>query len=415
MTSLTPILATLPRPADKRIALRVIPAAERALRQGHPWLFASAITRQSHDGRSGDLAVIFDRKGRFLAVGLYDADSPIRVRVLQAGQPATIDSSWFAEKIHAAVQRRAPLLATDTTGYRLVHGENDGLPGLVIDRYDETAVLKLYTAAWIPHLPDLLTALHHIWQPAQTFLRLSRRLQPGAATLGLTDGQQLTGSPASGIVQFRENGLIFEADVIHGQKTGFFLDQRENRARVETLADSCRVLNVFAYTGGFSLYAARGGATYVVSLDMSRPALAMAERNFALNQQDARVRATQHEIVAGDAFRLLAEMAENGRFFNLVVIDPPSFAKKDTEVERALAAYARLVRLGLQVLAPNGILVMASCSSRVPADIFWELVRETAVIAGRPLIELARTQHPLDHPIQFPEGAYLKCLFARAP
>jgi 23S rRNA (cytosine1962-C5)-methyltransferase len=410
------ILASLPQPSDKRIALRVSPAGERAIRNGHPWLFEKAVRQQSHDGRSGDLAVIFDRKGRFLAIGLYAPASPIRVRILAQGQQTTIDADWFLYKLKTAAEQRLPLLQNNTTGYRLVHGENDGLPGLVIDRYDDTYVLKLYTTAWVPHLPLLLRSLTAVTQPKRLVLRLSRFVQRQTdAIFGLSDGQLLLGKPLKNGVRFLENGFYFEADVVHGQKTGFFLDQRDNRARVEQLAMGKRVLNVFAYTGGFSLYAARGGAKEVVSLDISQPALANAMRNFKLNRAHEAVAAATHELLVGDAFLTMKQLIANRRLFEMVIIDPPAFAKRKEEVERAMSAYGRLVRLGLQLLKPGGTLVMASCSSRIKADRFFELVHKTALEVGRPLQKTERTGHALDHPIGFPEGAYLKCLFAIVP
>jgi 23S rRNA (cytosine1962-C5)-methyltransferase len=203
--------------------------------------------------------------------------------------------------------------------------------------------------------------------------------------------------------------------VVQGQKTGFFLDQRDNRARVEKLATGKRVLNVFAYTGGFSLYAARGGAKEVVSLDISQPALANAMRNFKLNRAHEAVAAAEHEMLVGDAFLTMKQLIANRRRFEMVIIDPPAFARRREEVKRAVTAYGRLVRLGLHLLQPGGILVMSSCSSRVSAEEFFELVHKTAAGVGRPLQEIERTGHALDHPITFAEGAYLKCLFAVAP
>ena len=398
---------------SERIAVRVTPVAERAIRSGHPWLFESGIQSVSRDGRSGDLAIIFDRKKRFLAVGLYDPDSMIRVRILQQGESATINREWFQTKIEAAAQSRASLPAAKTTGYRLVHGENDSLPGLVVDRYDRTFVMKLYTAAWLAHLPEVVKALVDVVAPQRIVLRLNRDVVKQEGLLdGLQDGSTIFGSPPDGPIQFTENGLRFEADVIAGQKTGFFLDQRENRAMVENMARGRSVLNVFAYTGGFSLYAARGGATAVTSIDLSEPALLAAERNFALNPALSRV---PHKLIQGDAFQKLTRFGKDRRKFDMVIIDPPSFAKQKSEIDGALAAYARLVRLGLAVLAPNGRLVMASCSSRVAADDFFDLVHGTAQRVKRPLHELERTLHPLDHPTRFKEGAYLKCLFAIAP
>ncbi len=393
------------------------PAAERAVKQGHPWLFESGIRKQSGNGRSGDLSIIFDRKNRFLAVGLYDPHSPIRVRILHKGKSATIDTAWFEAKMQTAVSLRAPLHQTQTSAYRLIHGPNDGFPGLVIDKYDQTMVLKLYTAIWLPHLHAVLTALHKYTQPERIVLRLSRAVQQQTDELGgLQDGMLLAGEPLqNNSVQFQENGLHFVADLIDGQKTGFFLDQRDNRARVEKLAQGRTVLNVFAYTGGFSLYAARGGATRVVSLDLSRPALETAAQNFQLNRTNAAIAAATHEQLVGDAFQELAALQDRGQKFDMVIIDPPSFAHNQAQVERALSAYGRLVRLGLQVLERRGILVMASCSSRISADDFFRKVNEAARRGKRPLIEIERTGHAIDHPVSFKESAYLKCLFATVP
>jgi 23S rRNA (cytosine1962-C5)-methyltransferase len=408
-------LAQTPNLEPSRLALRVTPAAEIAIRQGHPWVYESAITSQKGNGRSGDIAVIFDRKNRFLAVGLYDAQGPIRVRVLHQGTPAAIDAAWWQAQLAAAAQLRAPLSASQTTGFRLVHGENDGFPGLIIDQYAATAVIKLYTPAWIPHLRAVLDGLTAVSHPERIVLRLNRSAAGQTDALyGLQNGMVLLGPPLTGPVLFQENGLWFAADVVAGQKTGFFLDQRDNRARVETLAEGKTVLNVFAYTGGFSLYAARGGAAAVASLDISKPALEAATYNFTLNMAQPAVAAARHELLLGDAFARLEELGRNGRSFDMVIIDPPSFAKKQAEAERALGAYARLVRLGLRVLQPGGILVMASCSSRITAPQFFDRVNETARAEKRPLHEIERTSHALDHPVAFPEGAYLKCLFAIA-
>jgi len=407
-------LPALPQPSAKRLAIHVTPAAARALRSGHPWLFDQGIRRLSHEGKAGDLAVLFDSERRFLAIGLYDPDSPIRVKVLQHRQTATIDSAWFQVTIARAVALRAPLLTSQTTACRLIHGENDGLPGLVLDKYAETGVLKLYTLAWLPHLAQVIAGIRAAAPLDHLVLRLSRTMQATPQALhGLTDGYWLGGTPADGPVLFQENGLTFSADVVQGHKTGFFLDQRDNRAKVGELARGRDVLDVFAYNGGFSLYAARGGARSVTSLDISGPALAEAARHFTLNQDIPEVAAAKHHLLVGDAFTHLADLAATRHRFDMVVIDPPSFAKSQSEISRALNAYSRLVSVGLAVLRPGGILVMASCSSRVTAEQFFYLVQQTARQEGRPLQELARTGHPLDHPVTFPEGAYLKCLFAQ--
>ncbi|MGD2146500.1 MAG: class I SAM-dependent rRNA methyltransferase [Anaerolineae bacterium] len=415
-----PILSQIPGSSARRIAVHVAPAAERALREGHPWLFAGSIREQSREGAPGDLAVVFDRKERFLAVGLYDPLSSIRVRILQHGEPAPIDPEWFTARLTAAAARRGSLIdrpvAARTTGYRLVHGENDGLPGLVVDRYAETLVIKLYTAAWVPHLRDVLAPLTSIAPAERWVLRLGRAMQEQAQHLhGLRDGLVLYGPALAGPVLFWENGLRFEADPVRGQKTGFFLDQRENRARVEPLAGGKEVLNVFAYTGGFSVYAARGGARRVVDIDASAQALAASERNLAHNRDIPGVVTVLHETVVDDAFKALARMGEATRRFDLVIVDPPAFARSRVQVDGAISAYRRLTELSFGVLSPGGTLVQASCSRRVDPATFFDTVHRAARGLGRPLRELARTGHPEDHPIAFKGGAYLKCLFAQVP
>jgi 23S rRNA (cytosine1962-C5)-methyltransferase len=336
------------------------------------------------------------------------------VRVLQHNTPAKIDLAWFQAKIEAAAHIRATLPA-NTNGYRLIHGENDGLPGLVIDRYDQALALKLYTSSWVPYLPQLIAILNDSLVPESVVLRLSRRMLRNPEFLHqLEDGSVVFGNQFQGPVLFLENGITFEADLLHGQKTGFFLDQRENRARVEQISSGKRVLNIFSYTGGFSVYAARGGAGEVHSVDLSQPALAAAKRNFDHNRDYPKVAACHHVTHTGDAFALLGDYAQAREKFDIVIIDPPSFAKRKTENHKALAAYQRLTQLGLGVLAPNGTLVQASCSSRVKAADFYEYIYQAARRAGRPLSQIERTGHALDHPIGFSEGEYLKCLFARA-
>ncbi len=399
----------VPQPSNRRIAIRVKPAAERALRVGHPWLFDRAIRHQSHEGQPGDLAVIFDSKRRFLAIGLYDPHSHIRVKVLQHHQSATIDANWFVDRLQAAAAIRQPLTTQYTNGYRLVHGENDGLPGLIVDRYAGTLVIKLYTTAWLPHLQPIILGLQAVQPFDRLVLRVSRNTEALTAPHGLYDGSILIGDDLHTPVSFQENGLHFGADVVHGHKTGFFFDQRENRARVRTLSAGRRVLDVFAYSGGFSVYAAAGGATSVVSLDASAPALEAAKANFALNPTY-----TQHQTLLGDAFDCLEQLQADGQTFDKVIVDPPAFAKSTAEIRPALAAYARLTRLALQVLEPGGLFVIASCSSRVLPGVFSSAVMQAAVDTGRPLTEVTQTGHPLDHPIGFPEGEYLKCIFATA-
>ena len=404
----------LPTAAQKNISVRVKGAAERAVRQGHPWVFEDAILRQSHLGNAGDLAVIYDReKNKFLAVGLYDPLSPIRIKVLNALQPIRIDRAFFAEKLKAAGAKREALINEGSTGYRLVYGESDGFPALIIDRYGDTLVLKLYTTAWLPHLEALIGALEEAIVFDNLVLRLSRALQSDrlnvAKLYGLEDGQQLIGDIGDAPVQFVENGLLFQADVRKGHKTGFFFDQRDNRQKVRGLAKGQRVLDVFSYTGGFSVYALDGGARTITALDLSEPALETLKVNVKNNGFDGEL----IDIMAGDAFASLMQLIQARRKFNMVIIDPPAFANSRASMRNAVMAYRRLVEMALRLLANDGLLVMASCSSRIPAEMFFQLVERSAMVAGYKLEVIEKTGHALDHPIGFPEAAYLKALFAR--
>ena len=395
----------------KRLAVRLTNQGERILRSGHPWLFDGAVERVKGTGRAGDLAVVFDRKrDRFLGVGLYDPDSPIRVRVLHQGSPVTVDAAFFATRIAAARARRQPLLEGDTTGYRLLHGENDGLPGLVTDVYADVAVVKLYTAAWFPWLEAVLPAIRAAAGTDTVVLRLARNLVAPAADYGLADGQLLSGTLDEPTVIFREHGVRFRANVVTGHKTGFFLDHRANRRRVGELAAGQDVLDVFSYAGGFSTHALAGGAYRAVSVDTSEPALAAARANVALNGQADDPR---HETIAGDAFRVLADLARRQEQYGLVIVDPPSFAKRERERAGALAAYRKINTLAIPLVAPGGVLLAASCSARVPAEDFFTVVEQVVRKSGRRFKLLDRTFHDLDHPIGFPEGAYLKSVYYR--
>ncbi len=404
----------LPSAAEKNISVRVKGAAERALRRGHPWVFEDAILRQSHLGNAGDLAVIYDReKNSFLAVGLYDPLSPIRIKVLQALEPLRIDRAFFAEKLKAAQAKRGALISEGTTGYRLVYGESDGFPALIIDRYGDTLALKLYTTAWLPHLEALSGALEDAVVFDNLVLRLSRALQSDrlniAKLYGLQDGQHLLGDGADEPVQFVENGLLFQADVRKGHKTGFFFDQRDNRQKARKLAQGRRVLDVFSYTGGFSVYALAGGARTITALDASEPALETLKLNVESNGFDAQL----IDVMAGDAFASLLQLIQARRKFNMVIVDPPAFANSRASMRNAVMAYRRLVEMALRLLANDGILMMASCSSRINAEMFFPLVERSARVAGFNLEVIEKTGHALDHPVGFPEAEYLKALFAR--
>lgn len=401
----------------RRLAVRVTPDAERHIRGGHPWVFDRSIISVSHDGEPGDLAVIFDKKRRFVAIGLYDPTSPIRVRILHRGEPTPIDADWWRERVAAALDHRAPLVADPTiTGYRWVHGENDGLGGLVVDRYDRTLVAKIYSPAWTPHLPAVVEALVDIASARtdgvdRVVLRRARSVD-GAEGAGASAVEALFGDLPSGEVEFLEHGLVFGADPVHGHKTGYFLDQRDNRTRAGRLAEGRRVLDVFSAAGGFTVHAAAGGATEVVSVDRSRPALDAARRNLERNAGRREVAACRHRTVVGDAAEEMVRLARHGERFGLVVVDPPAMATRSEHRPAALRAYRRLGELALGLVEPGGTLVAASCSSRVGPDEHQSAIEEAARASGRSLRGFSRWEHALDHPIGFPEGRYLTAVFA---
>ena len=390
-----------------KLRLRVTAAAETQLRSGHPWLFGNSLRESNRDGVCGDLAIVYDRKDAFLAIGLFDPDSPIRCRILARGRPIPIDGTFWRQRAAQSRDRRAGLLDTSTTGHRWIHGESDGWPGLVLDRYGATAVLKLYTAAWLPHLPVVLPALQEVFEPRSLVLRTSRNIAQACRKAGYADASILTGEPISGPVIFEEHGLRFESDVLQGQKTGFFLDQRDNRRWLGSISKGRRVLNAFSFSGGFSLHAAAGGAKEVTDLDISQHALEAARRNFALNSGVAGVASCRHLQVQADVFEWLERTGEP---CDIVILDPPSLARKETDREGAIQAYARLSRLGARRVAPGGLLFSASCSAHVSEAEFFDSVQRGLRETPGDWKELRRAGHPHDHPASFPEAAYLKAI-----
>lgn len=403
-------------PWQRRLAVKVTRDAERHIRAGHPWVFDRSI-ESAKPGGPGDLAIVFDHNRRFLAAGLYDPTSPLAIRILHTGKPQAIDGNWLIDTVRAAIGRRGPLIERaevgDTTALRLVHGENDGLGGLVIDRYESNLVIKLYTVAWLPWLDHLIeAALAATSGPTPTgnepvervVLRLSRQV---AASGSRRDGEIVVGRAIDRPVGFAENGLSFEADLVRGHKTGHFLDQRDNRQMIRSLAADRDVLDVFACTGGFSVHAAAGGAAAVTSVDASRPALAAARANMARNPVAVD---TPHRVRTGDAFAVMENLIDDGATFGLIVVDPPAFAQRKSQVPGAVSAYERLASLAGRLAAPGGLVLQASCSSRVGEDQLVAAVGAGLRRAGRRFTEVRRTGQPIDHPVTFPEGRYLKAV-----
>ena len=394
--------------------MRVTPAAEQAVRQGHPWIYGDKVREQNRPGENGEITALYDRQDRFLGLGLYDRESAIRLRMIHVGRPVTVDELWWRERLIATLAKRQHLFGPDTTGYRLINGENDGWPALILDQFSDTLVLKIYAALWLPHLPEIESLLREVLAPRAIVLRLSRNLISRARRdYQIEEG--CLGPPGDDTVVFLENGLHFESDVRFGQKTGFFLDQRENRQRIEALAKNQNVLNAFSFSGGFSLYAARGGALSVTDLDISSYALDSAKRNFALNAGDPIIAAARHASIQADAFAWLAEATcPGGPRFGLIITDPPSLAKREPERAGGIDAYHHLARNAFQLLTPQGTLVAASCSAHVSPDEFYQAVeRAASQILGHTWEILWTAGHAADHPATYREGEYLKAIAIR--
>jgi 23S rRNA (cytosine1962-C5)-methyltransferase len=393
----------------KRLAIKLNAKGEQFVVKGHPWVFSNSITKINDNANTGDLAIIFSKnKNKVVGLGLYDANSPIRIKIIHnAETKAEINAEFFHHKIELAFEKRIDLLQTNTNSYRLLFGENDGFPGLIADVYNKVLVVKLYSEIWLPYLESILKSLQQISKAETVVMRLSRGLQ-NSTNHNFKDGEVIFGVLENEVVEFVEHGVNFSANVIKGHKTGYFLDHRANRKRVGELSKGKSVLDVFSYAGGFSVHALANGATEVTSLDISKQALDMARENAKRNDYSG-----VHKTISGDAFVTMKALIEKGKTFDVVVIDPPSFAKQQSEIDLAKKKYAQLAELGEKLTAQNGLLVLASCSSRVLAQSFFDLNNRVLNAQSRLFETLLKTKHDSDHPITFPEGAYLKCGYYR--
>ena len=391
--------------SPKRLAIKLNSKGEQFVLQGHPWVFSDNIIKINTDANSGDLAIIFSKnKNKVIGLGFYDANSPIRIKMLHSGNTAaTIDNAFFKSKIEEAFSKRSKLLQTNTNSYRLLFGENDGFPGLVADVYAHVLVVKIYSEIWIPYLEGILESLQNVSNAKTIVIRLSRSLEQSTLH-NLKNGEVVYGVLEDEVVAFVEHDVNFSANVIKGHKTGYFLDHRANRKQVGEWSKGKTVLDVFSYAGGFSVHALANGAKEVTSLDISKQALEIAYQNGKLNNYTG-----IHKTIADDAFVALKKLIKNKQTFDVVVIDPPSFAKQQSEIELAKKKYAQLAQLGIQLTAKKGLLVLASCSSRVLSQTFFDINMQVLRESSRTSKCILKTTHDIDHPIGFPEGAYLKC------
>lgn len=399
-------LITMPliRSVGDPVTLRLNRDLSRTIKRGHPWVYADAL-RDLPRASAGSAAVLLDnRKGQPVALGFYDPESPLAFRVCETDGQRKLDQRWAESRLNEARRLRQSLFDQTTTGYRLLNGEGDSVPGLVVDVYGETAVIKLDgagpTGFW--NAPEVAGWISDTLQIGCVY---ERRKERGR------EGRSLIGNEPQEPVQFLEHGMHFTADVVRGQKTGFFLDQRDNRNLIRSLSKDRTVLNVFGYTGGFSVAAGHGQATHVTTVDLAQPAIEAARRHWQLNEfADDR-----HDGVAADAFEYFAEAASQRRKWDIVVVDPPSFAPNQESVPKAVAAYQSLIAAGARVTARAGLLAAASCSSHIDLSQFRDLCEEGISEARRRGTILAVHGQPPDHPspLALPEFRYLKFILLR--
>jgi len=385
------------------------PGRDKSLRARHPWIFSGAVARVEGAPASGDTVVVRAHDGEALALAAYSPSSQIRARVWTYDCAAGIDATFFDARVRAACATRAPLFDADHSAARLIHAESDGLPGVVADRYGDTVVLQLSAAgaeAWRDVLVDALSSASGatcIYERSDAEVRVLEGLAP---RVGVARGHL----PRP--VAIREAGLAYRVDVAGGQKTGFYLDQRDNRARIGALAAGRRVLNAFCYSGGFTLAALAGGASHVLSIDSAADALALAGENLAANPS---LDASRADWRCADVFTELRRLRNEGQRFDVVVLDPPKFAPTAAHAPRAARAYKDINLLALKLLAPDGILATFSCSGGVEPALFQKIVAGAAIDAKVDVTIVARLAASADHPVTlaFPEGDYLKGLLLR--
>lgn len=380
------------------------PGREKSLQRQHPWVFASAVERYQGKLYSGDTVEVLSAKGEWLGRAAWSPESAIRLRLWTFDRNEVVDNNFFLRRIEGAVAAREHLL-TDTNALRLVASECDGLPGLIVDRYDAVLVVQLLSAGAEKHRDKIVQALNKL-------LPTCSILERSDANVREKEGLPLKTGPLHGEVPrdvlIHEHGLKFKVDLFEGHKTGFYLDQRFNRRLVASHARGRSVLNCFSYTGAMGIHCLAAGASSVTQLDSSGPALALAKENTLLNQLDI----NKCSFEEADAFSRLRQYRAEQRRFDLIVLDPPKFVDNKQQLTKAARAYKDINLLALQLLNPGGLLATFSCSGLMPEDLFHKVVADAALDAGRQVRYLQRLSQDNDHPVlsSYPEGYYLKGL-----
>jgi len=389
--------------------IRLKPGKEKSVQNRHPWVYSGAIAYRDDNITPGAIVEVSDWSGRWLARGYINPHSQITIRLLTWDESEPIDRAFWERRLRKACERREALSNDQQTNcYRLVHAESDGLPGLIVDRYAEWLVLQSLTLGieqWKPLLAELLMALtgcRGVYERSDADVRSHEGLR-------FANGLLAGGQPPAP-VRVSENGHIFAVDVYHGHKTGFYLDQRESRQLVGQHCAGAQVLNVFSYTGGFTVYAMAGGASTVTNVDSSADALRLIVMNVALNHLSGDVNS-----IEGDAFQVLRRLRDDGMRYDIVILDPPKFAFSRSQLTAATRGYKDINMLGMQLLRPGGLLATFSCSGLVSEELFQKIVFGASVDVKREARILQRFAQGADHPVllSFPESAYLKGFLLR--
>ncbi|WP_217532140.1 class I SAM-dependent methyltransferase [Vibrio metschnikovii] len=387
-------------------AIYLVKGRDKSLRRKHPWVFSRGISKVEGDPQLGETVDIYTHDGQWLAKAAYSPHSQIRARVWSFTNES-IDNDFFIKRIQQAQKLRDELIERDgVTGYRLIAAESDGLPGITIDKYDNYLVCQLLSAGAEYQKPHLIAALKHCFADCHIYERSDvavRKKEGLEERVGV-----LHGEVPPEVVVIEENGIKIRVDIISGHKTGFYLDQRDSRQQSMKYVKDKEVLNCFSYTGGFGLYALKGGAKRVINADVSQPALDNAKMNAELNEFD--ISKKRAVFLNADVFKLLREYREQGTQFDVVIMDPPKFAESKAQLNGACRGYKDINMLAMQILKPGGTLLTYSCSGLMDQVLFQKIIADAALDAGRDVKFIERFEQAADHPVDtaYPEGFYLK-------
>lgn len=382
-------------------------SADSFIKRKHPWIFSGAIEKVEGNPANGETIQIFSSNKTLVGVGSYSPSSQIRVRVWSFNPEEKIDKDFFRKKFLAASQFRKRIVDTSqTNAYRIINSENDGLPGLIVDRYADYLICQFLSSGSDFHKKIITETLDEVFNPIGIYersdveIRIKEGLEPTKGTL--------SGKEPDDLILISENGLKFSVDVKNGHKTGFYLDQRDNRKLVSEFSRGKNVLNCFSYTGGFSVYALSSGAKNLTQIEASESALDLSTKNIELNNPDD----SKIENISGDVFEVLRKFRDERRTFDLIILDPPKFAESESQIQKASRGYKDINLLAIKLLNPGGILFTFSCSGHISQELFQKIVADAALDSGREVKIIKQLTQAADHPValNFPEGLYLKGL-----